>query len=394
LAFISIAVGILPSWPQGAQPPAKEAALPIDQIKKTVVFIHGTYDENGVPKNWDGTGFFIFQSDPLLENRGVDWLVTNKHMIRQPAPRGALGPFFKQVSVRANTLETAPQGGRFVEGPLPVVDGAGNLLWCVDPDESVDLALIRVGPDEKVLDALAFPTSLFVTKDLFRKLNINENDEVFFTGLFAPYRGLRRNFPIVRHGKLALVTDERIPIDPRNPNLTEELMLAEVTSFGGNSGSPVFLRVGGIREGAGVSIAGYSYYLLGVMQGFFSEGTEFALEITPLIRGTVSQNSGIAGVIPAEQILHILQTPRARAKTLLAIANTYLGDGKYPDAERLFKESISMSERAVGAEHPDVADALEAYAILLRNQNRVPEASKLVARASQIRAKSNPGVGH
>jgi hypothetical protein len=368
--------------------------LPIDQIKKTVVFVHGTYDENGVHKNWDGTGFFVYQSDPLLKNRGVDWLVTNKHMIRQPAPRGGRGPFFKQVNVRANTLETGPEGGHFVETPFPVVDGAGNLLWCVDPDDSVDLALFRAGPNEKILDALATPTSLIVTKDLFKKLNINENDEVLFTGLFAPYRGLRRNFPIVRHGKLALVTDERIPIDPTDPNLTEELILAEVTSFGGNSGSPVFLRVGGVREGAEVSVGGYSYYLLGVMQGFFSEGAEFALEITPLISGTVLQNSGIAGVIPAEQILHILQTPRARAKTLLAIASTYLNDGKHADAERLFKESISMSEQAVGSEHPDVADALEAYAVLLRSRNRVPEAKAVDARARRIRAKNNPGVGH
>jgi hypothetical protein len=391
--FLAIMAATFPCWAQQAQSPSKQGALPIDQIKKTVVFIHGSYYENGVAKDWDGTGFFISQKDPLLGDRLVDWLVTNKHMIREPAPPGRLGPFFKQVQVRANTLETAPEAGHFVEIRLPVVDGAGNVLWCLDPDESVDLALLRVGPNEKVMDVLGCPTDLIATKDVFKKLNISENDEVLFAGLFAPYRGLRRNFPIVRHGKLALVTDERIPIDPRNPNLTEELILAEVTSFGGNSGSPVFLRVGGVREGAAVSIAGYSYYLLGVMQGFFSEGAEFALEITPFIRGTVMQNSGIAAVIPAEQILHILLTPRARAKTLLAIANTYLDDGKYTDAERLFNESISMSEKAVGDDHPDVADGLEAYAVLLRNRNRIPEANRADAHARRIRAKGSAGLG-
>jgi hypothetical protein len=128
------------------------------------------------------------------------------------------------------------------------------------------------------------------------------------------------------------------------------------------------------------------------MQGFFSEGTQFEQEITPLIRGTVPQNSGIAAVIPAEQILHILQTPRARAKTLLTIAAAYMADAKYSDADRLFNESISMSEKAVGAEHPDVADALEQYAILLRKQNRLSEANKAEARAGQIRVKSSTGV--
>jgi len=177
------------------------------------------------------------------------------------------------------------------------------------------------------MDVAAVPTDQFMTTDPFKKLNINENDEVLFAGLFAAYRGIKRNFPIVRHGRLALITDERIPVPvPFNPNLTEQLILAEVTSFGGNSGSPVFLRVGGIRDGT-PAVAGYSYYLLGVMQGFFQEGTDFSLEITPLLRGSVSENSGIAAVIPAEEILHILQTPRARALTLLTIANTYLNDG-------------------------------------------------------------------
>lgn len=265
--------GVLFSWPQQQpQPPASEAPLLIEQVKKTVVFIHGSYVENGAQKDWDGTAFFIFQPDPLLEKKGVVWLVTNKHMLRPPALGGGWGPFFKEITVRANTSEAAPEHGHFVDAPLRVTDDAGNLLWCTDPDDSVDLALDRVGPDEKMLDVETFPTDLFATTDVFKKFKINENDEVLFAGLFAPYRGIRRNFPIVRHGKLALVTDERIPVDPRNPNLTEELILAEVTSFGGNSGSPVFLRVGGIREGAQIVLAGYSYYLLGVMQGFFPRG--------------------------------------------------------------------------------------------------------------------------
>jgi hypothetical protein len=137
---------------------------------------------------------------------------------------------------------------------------------------------------------------------------------VFFTGLYANYPGNKRNFPIVRHGKLALVTNERIPIDSRDHNKTEDLILAEVTSFGGNSGSPVFVRIGGIREGGTTPLAGYSYYLLGVMQGFFSESADILFDITAM-HGTVSQNSGIAAVIPAEKISQILATPRAKAMT-------------------------------------------------------------------------------
>ena len=370
--------------PQQPAEAAKPQELAIDQIKKIVVFFHTEYQQNGQRKSWDGTGFFIIASESRLKGRGVVWLVTNKHMIRPPA-----GPYFDKVGMRVNTKAPLPDGNQFMEGMLPVMDAAGNLYWCVDPDdETVDLALLQLSLDEDKVDAIWFPTDLFATKETFKKLRINENDEVLFTGLFASYRGAKRNFPIVRHGKLALVTDERIPIDPRNPSLTEDLILAEVTSFGGNSGAPVFLRVGGIREGATVSVAGYSYYLLGVMQGFFSEGMDLTLDVTA-IHGTVSQNSGIAGVIPAEKILHILDTPRARAIHERIVAKSLSDEGRIAEAEELYKESLELSEKAMGMEHPDVASTLESYASFLSKTGRTVPAEQLEARARAIRDKAN-----
>jgi hypothetical protein len=293
------------------------------------------------------------------------------------------------VGVRINTKTITPKGDFFIEEPLPVMDAAGNLYWCIDPaDQMVDLALYQISPNVDTLDAKWLPTGLFATKDTFKTLQINENDDVFFTGLFTGYRGAKRNFPIVRHGKLALVTDERIPIDPRNPNLSEELILAEVTSFGGNSGSPVFLRVGGLREGVALSISGYSYYLLGVMQGFFSEGADITLDVTT-VHGTVSQNSGIAGVIPAEKILHILDTPRARAIHDRTVAATLGDQGRSAEAEELYKRSLELSEKTVGTDHPDVAATLESYAAFLDKIGRSPQAKQFEIRAKTIRDKTN-----
>jgi len=370
--------------PQQPIETTKSQELPIDQIKKTVLFFHTEYQQSGQTKSWDGTGFFIIAPDSRLKDRGVVWLVTNKHMIRPP-----VGPYFDKVGVRLNTKVALPDGTQFSEGMLPVMDVAGNLYWCVDPDdETVDLALLQLSPDEQRVDAFWFPTELFATKETFKNMKINENDEVLFTGLFAAYRGAKRNFPIVRHGKIALVTDERIPIDPRNPGLTENLILAEVTSFGGNSGSPVFLRVGGIREGAMVSFSGYSYYLLGVMQGFFSEGMDFTLDVTA-IHGTASQNSGIAGVIPAEKILHILDTPRARAIHERIVAKSLSDEGRIAEAELLYKEALELSERTMGKEHPDVASTLESYSSFLSGTGRTVQAKQLETRAKAIRDKAN-----
>jgi ATP phosphoribosyltransferase regulatory subunit HisZ len=46
-----------------------------------------------------------------------------------------------------------------------------------------------------------------------------------------------------------------------------------------------------------------------------------------------------------------------------------------------------VRERALGPDHPDLAQSLEGYAQLLRNMNRAAEAEKLEARAKAIRAK-------
>jgi hypothetical protein len=173
------------------------------------------------------------------------------------------------------------------------------------------------------------------------------------------------------------------------------LVLAEVTSFGGNSGSPVFLRVGGIRE-AGPPISGYSYYLLGVMQGFFSESADILFDITASVHGTFSQNSGIAGVIPAEKVLDILATTRAKAMTDVIIANGLCGDGKYPEAEEIYKRAIVQTESAEGLYHPDLIGPLDGYSEMLKRVGRSKEAVKILARAQFIRdeAYRAPPSGH
>ena len=52
--------------------------------------------------------------------------------------------------------------------------------------------------------------------------------------------------------------------------------------------------------------------------------------------------------------------------------------------------ALAISEKALGAEHPNVAASLENYSALLRETGRGSEAVKLEARARAIRAKENP----
>ena len=55
--------------------------------------------------------------------------------------------------------------------------------------------------------------------------------------------------------------------------------------------------------------------------------------------------------------------------------------------EPLYKRALAIREKALGPEHPDVAQSLENYAALLRDTGRGAEAVELEARATAIRAK-------
>jgi len=381
ILLVTVAVS---QQPTASNLPQKAASqdLQIDIAKKTVVFFDTRYIENAKISGWSGTGFFVQVPDSRIPGRGVTWLVTNKHMLHPPDRA-----FFDKVSVRVNRKNPSPDGTYVSEITLDVTDPAGYQLWLTDPDESVDLALTVANPSSDI-DCDEIPQQIFANKETFKTQRINENDDVLFTGLYASYPGTKRNFPIVRHGKLALVTDERIPIDKHNPGKTEELLIAEVTSFGGNSGSPVFVRVGGIREG-GPPMTGYSYYLLGVMQGFFTEGEDILFDITASLHGTASQNSGLAAVIPAEKIREILGSPRAKAITDGIIANGLLQDGKYPEAEELYKHALTQIESSEGLYHPDLINVLQGYAQLLKRVGRAQEASKTLTRAQFILSEAN-----
>ncbi len=61
--------------------------------------------------------------------------------------------------------------------------------------------------------------------------------------------------------------------------------------------------------------------------------------------------------------------------------------GRYAEAEPLFQRALAINEKALGPEHPDVAQSLENYAALLRQTTRADEAVEMEARAKAIWAK-------
>jgi tetratricopeptide (TPR) repeat protein len=73
------------------------------------------------------------------------------------------------------------------------------------------------------------------------------------------------------------------------------------------------------------------------------------------------------------------------ALSLNNLAGLYATQGRYAQAEPLYKRSLAIKEKALGPHHPDVALSLNNLAGLYRKTDRVKEAEKLEARATRIR---------
>ena len=81
------------------------------------------------------------------------------------------------------------------------------------------------------------------------------------------------------------------------------------------------------------------------------------------------------------------------AFSLNALGLVYRDQGQNAKAEPLYRRSLVIREKALGPEHPDVAQSLENYAALLRKLKPIrsllpwSEVAKMEARAKAIRSK-------
>jgi CHAT domain-containing protein/Tfp pilus assembly protein PilF len=80
-------------------------------------------------------------------------------------------------------------------------------------------------------------------------------------------------------------------------------------------------------------------------------------------------------------------------QTINNLAKVYRDQGKYGDAERLFKRALTIREQTLGPSHPDVAATLHDLAAVASRQGRYEEAKGLVKRALTINEKAQ-GVNH
>ena len=69
------------------------------------------------------------------------------------------------------------------------------------------------------------------------------------------------------------------------------------------------------------------------------------------------------------------------ASTLNNLAERYKEEGRYADAEPLYKRALAIREEELGPDHPDVAQSLNDLAALYSAQGRDADAEPLYKRA-------------
>jgi hypothetical protein len=189
---------------------------------------------------------------------------------------------------------------------------AKDAQWFYHPTdaEHVDAAALYIEPPPG-LDAMSIDTRDFYIPEVYPTLGIGTGDEVFITGLFSLAKGNRRNMPIIRVGSIAMMPEDKIPTRDFG-NI--EAYLVETRSFGGVSGSPVFVRPTidtrrSIPGTPGTVVGGSRhFYLLGLMHGHWEIDPDTINQVQ--IKGVDEGiNLGVAIVVPAYKIAEVLNHP-------------------------------------------------------------------------------------
>jgi hypothetical protein len=278
------------SVPAAATTPVVKPLPFTKQFRKTVAFIRMLCTKDGRAIDARGTGFWVNYPDERLgKDKAFVYLVTNRHVAECWEERQPMD--VQNIWLRLNMRDGSSQ-----EKLLAPI---GNATWIFPADDSVDLAVLPLAPDQSQVDYLSIPISAFLEDD-----GIEEGDKIMFTGYFSQFEGVRRAEPILREGIIAMLPDEDMPTTTGKPG---KLYLGDVHIFNGNSGSPVFVDLGGLHGNA--LILGNSLRMLGVVSGMYYEDTDLTLHVTTAVKGIAHGNSGIATIVPVKCLKDLLEHP-------------------------------------------------------------------------------------
>ncbi|MGA7313786.1 MAG: hypothetical protein WBX22_07410, partial [Silvibacterium sp.] len=287
------------SQPQTAVQPRFE-----DTLAKSVVRITGKAE--GINGTLNATGFLVRVPESRLPgDMAMVYLVTNRHvaMAMEPDSAGQSVPHRVTEMEAVVNLKVSVGGNKAKSVPLPPET---SLQWHFPKDSSIDLAVIGFSMSDDY-DAILIPVSFFYTEDVWKTFRIGPGDKVLTCGYFLHYGGAHQFQPIIREGSLAMVPDDVMPVPIGG---SAKIYLADLHIIPGNSGSPLFLApsfsLGGMVTDAK---GGVPYGLIGVVSGYMWEDNQLTLHAASDYEATIHANSGIATIVPIDQLKELLFSP-------------------------------------------------------------------------------------
>lgn len=289
--------------PSIQQPPQSAAASPppvTEQIRTTVGFLQVFYGGGTPEESVVGTCFFVALPDKRLgEDQSFVYLVTNRHVAQPGIDLGV--PHVSIGALLRLNLVVAERGAQSATIPIPI---DSERHWFFPSDDAVDLAILPLAPDGNRFAYRNIPVSMIESSDAIKTDQVGAGDPVVFAGYFSSFPGQIRMEPIVREGVIAMLPGEKLQTTLHKEG---HVILADLHAFHGNSGSPVFVNLGGFRHGS--VTAGEKYILLGILSGYYPESAQYSVPAASVLTGEVHDNSGIAAIVPAEELMNLLNTP-------------------------------------------------------------------------------------
>jgi len=238
-----------------------------------------------------GTGFFVKVPGKTPGTIPHAYLVTAKHLLFHPHDKEQRDPR-QHVWVRFRNRSS---------GSTPRVEVTSRWYFGEDEEDvSVDIAVAPFSPPDRSTDFGVIGIGAFVTDEVANDYRIGIGDELSLCGLFSPRPGADTVLPIVRAGTIAAMPDE--PVSGSRTGRRHRVYLAELRSWGGLSGSPVFVQLGYDRGPDGAINDDGEGLLLGLVSGHF--GQERESQDLPYVPDEL--NMGIAMVSRAQDIMAIL----------------------------------------------------------------------------------------
>lgn len=302
-------------YPAGAEasdsPAVSEPPNAYQQTKKSIVFLYGpgkdlTKTDKPLP---DGTGFIVGltleQDAGKLSPRSVRFVVTNKHVTQD----------FSEMTLRINHKDD----NSAVIYPLKLFRNGAQKNVFLSKRPEVDLAVINI-PDIADTNPTIFDMDMIVDTTGLTELRISEGTDIFTAGFLFCYPGARKNEPVFRSGKLAMITDEAWLAVP-GQDKKQYGYLGELATTFGASGSPVLLQPSQFRvTPQGQQQARYvGPRIIGVIKGFPNlparVETPFPTEkrvgyltvpVTETLIGRADVSNGLAAIEPATYLKEIM----------------------------------------------------------------------------------------